>query len=207
MKLNGSESNKGSFQFLVNDNDNEELGKTGTSTPEEQIPATGQGLMAGTIDEPHLALQRDVNHVFREVDQSTEYTLLTMCSIAGMLAFSELLQDREVFAKANMIAHDLSRDFISNTLKTVWDLLNKEMPEETTLAGIRNPNDLKNLIHNLINLRAVNGVPPKLRMRKLHHKFATLHVMFTLVDIHIFPNFVLAHKGGSSMNHIFANHQ
>ena len=167
--------------------------KTGSSTPVEQV--VNEGLQE--IDEPLKALQRDVNHVFREVDQSTEYTLLTMCGIAAILAFAELLDDREMFSKAILCAHELSRDFISNTLKTVWDLLNKELPQKTTLAAIRNPEELKTLLQSLINLRAVNGIPPKLRMRKLHHKFATLHTLFTLVDIHIFPNSTSAHKEGN----------
>ena len=176
-------------------NGSAEKAKSGNSTPIEHLHI--EGLQAKEIDEPLKALQRDVNHVFREVDQSIEYTLLTLCSIAAVLAFAELLGDKEMFTKASLCAHELSRDFISNTLKTVWDLLNREIPQKTTLAAIRNPSDLKGLIQTLISLRAVDGVAPKLRMRKLHYKFSTLHLFFTLIDIHIFPNFAHAHKEGN----------
>ena len=73
----------------------------------------------------------------------------------------------------------------NNTIYNPW-LLNREIPQKTTLAAIRNPNDLKGLIQTLINLRAVDVVAPKLRMRKLHYKFSTLHLFFTRIDIHIF---------------------
>jgi hypothetical protein len=191
-----SGSQEGSFGFLANNGGEkrEEISKTGSSTPVETVPP---GFEGQEIDAPQKALQRDVNHVFREIDQSVEYTLLTLCSIAAILAFAELLGDKEMFAKASLCAHELSRDFISNTLKTVWDLLNKELPQQTTLSAIRNPNELKVLIQTLINLRSVNGIAPKLRMRKLHYKFSTLHTFFSLVDIHLFPNFANVHKEGS----------
>jgi hypothetical protein len=197
-----SGSLNGSFSFLASNptevkKEGEENQRSGTVTPEEeettiQLPADE----AGKTDEPLLALQRDVNHVFREVDESTEYTLLTICSIAAVLAFAEFLGDKETFQKASIWAHELSKDFISNTLKTVWDLLNREIPQKNSLAALRNPTELKSLIQYLLALRSVNGVTPKLRMRKIPQKFATLHIFFTLVDIHIFPNFAPVHKDG-----------
>lgn len=147
-------------------------------------------------DEPIKALQRDVDHVYREVDRCTEYTLVAMSSIAAILSFAELLNDKETFAKASMWAHEMSQDFISNTLKTVWDLLNKEIPQKTSLAALRDPSELKELLVQLSVLRAVDGVAPKLRVRKLYQKFATIQEFFRLVDIHIFPNFAQVHSEG-----------
>ncbi|KAJ3304526.1 pre-mRNA-processing factor 17 [Kappamyces sp. JEL0829] len=192
-------SGRASFSFLGNSVEPEKKDQSGAATPDEEpLPVTETTAIPefDAAEEPLKALQRDVNHVFREVDQSTEYTLLTMCSIAAILAFAELLGDKEMFSKALTWAHDLSKDFISNTLKTVWDLFNREIPHKTTLSALRNPTELKGLLQYLIAQRAVNGVPPKLRMRKLHQKFATLHLFFTLVDIHIFPNFYPVHKEG-----------
>lgn len=194
-------STHGSFAFLANaeevTKDIDDIPKSGEITPadleEVEIPIVDA---VEVSDEPLRALQRDVNHVFREVDESTEYTLLAMCSIAAVLSFSELLGDKETFQKASAWAHDLSKDFISNTLKTVWDLFNKEIPQKTNLATLRNPSELKVLIQHLITLRTTNGSPPKLRMRKLYQKFSTLHMFFTLVDVHIFPNFTPVHKEG-----------
>jgi hypothetical protein len=148
------------------------------------------------LDEPKKSLQRDVNHVFRDVDKSTEYTLVALSSIAAILSFAELLSDTQSFAKASMWAHELSQDFISNTLKTVWDLLQIEIPEVTTLERLRTPSELKILLSHLISLREVNGVIPKFRFRKLYQKFTVIHEFFLLLDIHIFPNFANIHKEG-----------
>ena len=198
-------SNRGSFSFLASAlTETTAPPKSGSATPDEDPTEIIQQVdISTTLNEPVKALQRDVNHVFREVDQSTEYTLLTLCSITAVLSFAELLGDKEMFAKALNWAHDLSKDFISNTLKTVWDLLNKEIPNKTTLAALRNPTDLKGLLQYLIASRSVDGVPPKLRMRKLHQKFATLNMFFTLVDIHIFPNFAPVHKEGISLKFLY----
>lgn len=97
-------------------------------------------------NEEFKAIQRDVNHIFSEIDTSTEFTLITMCSISAMLAFSEILNDQETFEKAYMIfktklrcklAHELSMDFISNTLRNTWALLNIEIPSEVSMATLR----------------------------------------------------------------------
>ncbi|KAL2913300.1 hypothetical protein HK105_207178 [Polyrhizophydium stewartii] len=174
-----------------------------------QPSAQGTSFQAGTmvegsgfslvdnIDDSRRALQRDVNHVFAEVDRCTEYTLVCMSSALVVLTFAEILEDKEVYAKFCKLAHELSMDFVSNTLKTVWDLLNKEIPGEVTLATLRDPYALRDVLKRLLELRAVNSRVPKYRMRKLFYKFATLHDIFRATDIHIFPNFIAAHKEGA----------
>ena len=113
-----------------------------------------------------------------------------------ILSIAELLKDRATFAKYSNYVHDLSMDFVSNTLKSVWDLLNKELPGQVTLADLRNPNALRLKIRKILELRRKDGKIPKFRIRKLHFKFALLHDMLTMMDIFILPNFVAAHKEG-----------
>jgi hypothetical protein len=149
------------------------------------------------IEDPRKAIQRDVNQVFQSVNRCTEYTLVALSSIAAISSFAELLGDMTTFAKASLMAHQLSQDFISNTLKTVWDLLNIELPIEATLAALRNPDELKNLLQMLVALRSENGATSKFGIRKFYHKFAVVHEFLLLWDIHVFPNFANAHSEGN----------
>ena len=166
------------------------------------LDASGRSGIAGggfseTIDETHRALQRDVNHMFAEVDQCLEYTLICMSNILMVLTFAELLGEKELFAKFCNFAHELSMEFVSNTLKASWDLINKEIPGDVTLGDIRDPARLKEVIKKMLDRRSGNEYVPKNRMRKISFKFATLHDMFVATDIHIFPNFIEANKEGT----------
>ncbi|KAJ3272983.1 Pre-mRNA-processing factor 17 [Terramyces sp. JEL0728] len=140
--------------------------------------------------------QSDINIVYAKIDQCTEYALLAMCGIAAILGFAELLGEKDTFMKANLWAHEISQEFVSNTLKSVWDLLHLEIPKSVTLAKLRDPMQLKVLFLEMAQLRQNNGVVPKLPSRKIYQKFSTLHDTFKLVDIHIFPNFAQVHKEG-----------
>ncbi|KAJ2994946.1 hypothetical protein HDV02_001175 [Globomyces sp. JEL0801] len=205
-QLSGLASHHGSFQFLKSPEAklsqiNELVDEPEAISKEDSLGMDGMAKEASHLieavsntDLAFRALQRDVDHVFKEVDQCTEYILVAMCSVSAILGFAELLDDQEMFRKATQWAHEISQGFVSNTLKTVWDLFNREIPHETTLATLRNPTELKGLLLKLIKLREVDGMVPKLKYRKLYHKFATLHDIFTLMDIHIFPNFVFVHK-------------
>ncbi|KAI8897875.1 WD40-repeat-containing domain protein [Globomyces pollinis-pini] len=207
-QLSGLASHHGSFQFLKSPEAklsqiNELVDEPEAISKEDSLGMDGMAKEASHLieavsntDLAFRALQRDVDHVFKEVDQCTEYILVAMCSVSAILGFAELLDDQEMFRKATQWAHEISQGFVSNTLKTVWDLFNREIPHETTLATLRNPTELKGLLLKLIKLREVDGMVPKLKYRKLYHKFATLHDIFTLMDIHIFPNFVFVHKEG-----------
>ena len=113
-----------------------------------------------------------------------------------VISFSELLNDKENYLKYCTFAHELSMDFVSNTLKAMWDLLNKELPGQVTLAELRNPNVLRLKVRKILELRKKDGKIPKFKIRKIHFKFALLHDMFTMMDIFIFPNFVACHKDG-----------
>jgi WD40 repeat protein len=113
-----------------------------------------------------------------------------------ILSIAELLNDKVTYSKYSAFAHELSMDFVSNTLKAVWDLLNKELPGQVTLADLRSPNLLRLKIRKILELRRKDGKIPKFKIRKIHFKFALIHEMFTMMDIFIFPNFVAAHKDG-----------
>ena len=150
---------------------------------------------AENVKNDEKTLYIDINYMYRKLDQTVEYSLLAMCGIAGILAFSELLEDKEVFAKASAWAHELSHDFISNTLRAAWDLLNFEIPQSVTLASLRDPAQFKLLMQEVVLKRANNNLP-KLPIKKLQQKLATLHDIFCFADIHIFPNFAFVHKEG-----------
>jgi WD40 repeat protein len=65
-----------------------------------------------------------------------------------------------------------------------------------TLQELRDPSALKGRIQEIINLREVNGRIPRYKFRRIHKKFILVHELFTATDIHLFPNFVAAHKEG-----------
>jgi hypothetical protein len=191
-------SRKGSFQFLAKSNSEPKVAIERENSEKSDVAEVAVPPVDGPpTDEPIKALRRDIDHVFREIDHCCEYTLVAMSSIAAVLSFAELLGDKEAFTKSNLIAHEISQGFVSNTMKTIWDLLNRELPFQTTLAVLRDPIEFKALMQQMIALRAVDGVIPKLKIRKLHHKIATIHELFVLVDIHLFPNFANVHKEGS----------
>jgi hypothetical protein len=192
-------SRKGSFQFLAKSSSEPKVALERENSEKSDVAEVPLSSAENPpTDEPIKALRRDIDHVFREVDQCCEYTLVAMSSIAAVLSFAELLGDKEAFTKSNLIAHEISQGFVSNTMKTIWDLLNRELPFQTTLAILRDPTEFKTLMQQMIALRAVDGVIPKLKIRKLHHKIATIHELFVLVDIHLFPNFANVHKEGIS---------
>ncbi|KAI8904358.1 WD40-repeat-containing domain protein [Gorgonomyces haynaldii] len=170
-------AHRGSFSFLA------------PSTNDFKPPESGS--------EIKRAIQRDINHIFAELDSCTEYTLVTLTSLALITAFAELLNDKPAFARATALAHELSMDFVSNTLKTTWKLLNIEMQSDITFAQFRDTKKLGKILEKMMEMRAINGVAPKLRMRKIHFKFATAHDVFRIFDINVLPNFIPAHTEGA----------
>jgi hypothetical protein len=147
-------------------------------------------------EETKRALQRDTNHVYDEVEKSAEYTLVTLSGIAAIITFSQLLNDKETFVKASMWAHEISQSFVSNSLKTVWDLLKKEIPQNVSLEAVRNPKELNNLMIILSNARNLDPDSPKFKNKRIPQKFACIDRFFNFMDIHIFPNFAQVHTAG-----------
>jgi WD40 repeat protein len=131
-----------------------------------------------------------------EIDKSTDYTIIAVSNLMVILSIAELLNDKVTYSKYCSFAHDLSMDFVSNTLKALWDLLTKELPGQVTLADLRSPNSLRLKIRKILELRRKDGKISKYKIRKIHFKLALLHDMFTMMDIFIFPNFVAAHRDG-----------
>ncbi|KAJ3031048.1 hypothetical protein HK097_005513, partial [Rhizophlyctis rosea] len=139
-------------------------------------------------------IQRDINYIYSEVDRTTDFTLVCLSTIIVVLSFSQLLDRKETFTKYLQNAHELSMDFVSNTLKTVWDLLNRELPTTIELRDVRDPFRLRDRLADITRLRQYpSGRLPRLKSRKLYRKFALLHDLFTSVDVHLFPNFIAAH--------------
>ncbi|KAJ3091090.1 hypothetical protein HK102_001722 [Quaeritorhiza haematococci] len=174
--------------------------------------------------EARQALQRDINHVYIEIDRTTDYSLLCGVMLLTVLGFSELLGKKEIFKKYLGYMHEISQGFVSSTMKATWDLLRKELdPDQVQLADLRDPNALRMKIRQilLLRLKPANGpdtenVPstnenaannqnsaaapsrlPRYRIRKLYQKFQLLHTVFTAGDIHVLPRFVYAHAEGT----------
>ena len=121
-----------------------------------------------------------------------------------MMAFAELLNDKVVFAKGCKLSHELAADFISNSLKTTWILLNKEIPQEVNMASLRDIEKLGIAFKKLRDLRSSSDVnDTKTVLKKLHFKFALLHDMLRIVDVFLFPNFVPCHTDGVPFFHDF----
>ncbi|KAJ3023996.1 hypothetical protein HKX48_008610 [Thoreauomyces humboldtii] len=162
-------------------------------------PSVRQGVLYEALGEEDLkrGIQSDINHIYVQLDRSTDYTLVCLSTAFCALTFSQVLGNQETFLKYSVQAQELSMDFVSNTLKAVWDLLNRELPTEVSLQDLRHPELLKVQLERVIELRRVpGGKLPRYRWRKLYRKFALLHELFTSVDAHLFPNFLVAHKEG-----------
>ncbi|KAI8920126.1 WD40-repeat-containing domain protein [Powellomyces hirtus] len=173
--------------------------KIGAAADEGAAPSVRQGVLyeAPGEDDLRRGIQSDINHIYVQIDRSTDYTLVCLSTAFCVLTFSQVLGNQEIFLKYSVQAQELSMDFVSNTLKAVWDLLNKELSTEVTLQDLRHPELLKIQLEKVIALRkSKNGKVPRYRWRKLYRKFALLHELFTSVDAHLFPNFLVAHKEG-----------
>ncbi|KAI8587990.1 WD40-repeat-containing domain protein [Geranomyces variabilis] len=162
-------------------------------------PAVRQGVLYEAPGEEDLrrGIQSDINHIYVQLDRSTDYTLVCLSTAFCVLTFSQVLGNQELFLKYSVQAQELSMDFVSNTLKAVWDLLNKELGVDVALQDLRHPELLKIQLEKVIELRkTAAGKLPRYRWRKLYRKFQLLHELFTSVDAHLFPNFLVAHKEG-----------
>jgi hypothetical protein len=80
-------------------------------------------------EEANTLLRNDVNNVLNDIDKATDYTLLCMVNLCVILSFSEILKQKDVYTKNIMNGHKISADFISSTLKSVYDVLGKQLPE------------------------------------------------------------------------------
>lgn len=149
------------------------------------------------------SLQKDINHIYAEIYKSFDFTMACISTTMLIMSFSEMLGDKETYKKCISQAHDLSDGFVSNTLKTIWDLLNKEL-QCVTLQDLRDPERFKNKINEVIALREVDGKTPQFKFRRLNKKFVLVHELFTAFDIFLFPNFVAAHRENTKACHFSA---
>lgn len=64
-----------------------------------------------------LELQQDLDIVFTKVDLCTDYTLIHIVCISIILALTQLKDDKVQYNNACQLGHEISMDFVSNTLK------------------------------------------------------------------------------------------
>ncbi|KAJ3103121.1 hypothetical protein HK100_004260 [Physocladia obscura] len=168
-------------------------------------------LQDGPLDsDMKLSKIKDINLCYTVVNKSLDYLLVCISNVLLVMSFAELLDMANVFQKFNTLAHELSNEFVSNSLKTIWDLMNRELQNNVTLQELRDPRgQLRVRMKQIIEL----GVPkqsitlssppktppprnPRHRFKTIHRKLELLHDLFTCFDIHLFPNFVAAHLDG-----------
>lgn len=158
-------------------------------------------------DEANTLLRNDVNTVLNDIDKATDYTLLCMVNLCVILTFSEILKQKDVYTKNIMNAHKISADFISSTLKSVYDVLGKQLPASDAIQyiDIRDLTQLRTRFKDLTkiwsaqmaaDINAADHPKKTYKFLKISRKFEFLHALFAGMDIHIFPRFVDAHKGG-----------
>jgi hypothetical protein len=71
-------------------------------------PAVGAFHHVMEFEDTKKALQRDVNHVFAELDRALDYTLVCISNVLLVLSFAEILKDTPYFTKYMNYAHELS---------------------------------------------------------------------------------------------------
>ncbi|ORY40745.1 WD40 repeat-like protein [Rhizoclosmatium globosum] len=143
-----------------------------------------------------LGMQRDVLLCYAAVNRSLDYLLVCASNVILCLALAEVLNLKDVHSKFMTISHDLSSEFVSNSLKTVWDLLNRELPS-ITLHDLRDPPSLRASMKQIIEIGRTSPTKnPRGKLKALARKMELVHDLFTACDIFLFPNFVAAHKEG-----------
>lgn len=148
-------------------------------------------------EESRLEMQTRINRIYVKIDRATNQTISAILNCLIIMALSELLNLENNFERYHMQANEIAMDFVSTELKTIWDLIRKEIPHsEMELSHLRNPTTMGRFIQRVIDLRAVGGVSPRFKIRKLHKKITLIHELLTSIDINILPNFVVAHKEG-----------
>ncbi|KAI8831578.1 WD40-repeat-containing domain protein [Chytridium lagenaria] len=172
-------------QPVITDPASQDLHRQASNSPWLNLPTVFSARVEDA-DEALRLTQRDINHIYSQSDRSVDFTLVCISNILLILGVSELLDDKPNFEKFYAYAHDISAEFVSNTLKTVWDLLNRELPNKMNLENLRNPDLLKQRFKDA----------PRNKIKKLYRKFILIHELLRALDIHIFPNFVAAHKEG-----------
>jgi WD40 repeat protein len=141
------------------------------------------------------AVQRDIDFCYEEVDRSIDFEL--MCATSGLivLALSEALDEFVMYDKQSLLVHELSSDIISNTLITVWDLLQRELPKDTvTLTNIRDMRLMREMMTRVIEQRV--DKTRLSRAARIPIKLGVLHRILSSMDIFLFPKQVEAHKEG-----------
>ncbi|KAJ3344240.1 kinetochore-associated Ndc80 complex subunit nuf2 [Gonapodya sp. JEL0774] len=174
----------------------------GGTSPANTMAAVLRAVMKDDSNQALRNLQSDLEVVYADLDRSVDYTLICVGNILVVLAIAELLRDEVTFRNYVSHAVEISGAFVSNTLKTVWDLLRKEVPRESlTLADLREPLLLRSVVRRVAELRtpppSAEAPYPKLAkipIRKIHRKVQLLHSLLVSVDVQLLPRFVLAHK-------------
>lgn len=98
--------------------------------------------------------KRDINFVLHLVDRSTDYTIICLINTMVVLAFAEILGLKDIYEKINSHVHEFAADFISGTLKAVWDALRKEFSNGVDLNEIRDLNAFKTRLGEMMDCRA-----------------------------------------------------
>ncbi|KAI9144191.1 WD40-repeat-containing domain protein [Paraphysoderma sedebokerense] len=148
---------------------------------------------------PVNIVKDDIDIVYSEIDQSLDYTLVSLCNSILVLALTEVIGDSTLYSKRALNVHETSNEFISNVLVALWDLVCREITDESfSFTQIRSPAGMRKLFQQILQTRNYKlGHKSYNKILKLHHKFALLHDLFAGIDIFLFPKFIDAHRDGT----------
>jgi len=146
--------------------------------------------------------EEDIDFMLIEIDHSMDYILMCISNILVVLSFATILDKKEILQKYIIQANEIAKDFITNTLKNLWDILHLEIPMyRLNLVGLRDMTKLSEYLKEIIHHHNTGAVEKKraqstFKVQKIHHKFQLFHYICTCLDIQILPVFMDAHPGG-----------
>ena len=115
------------------------------------------------------------------------------------------MEHKDIYTKHLLQIHQVVADFISNTLKAVYDLLKKQLVNDVEFNDVRDLSSLRIRMKEMIHLweNQISDEPfaqeqgsKAYKFTKITRKFEFLHDLLSGLDIYIFPRFVQAHKEG-----------
>ena len=149
--------------------------------------------------------QAQITSIYNSLDHVVNYTLLCVSNCLMVLSFTELLREKDEFARFLSYSNEIATEFVSNPLRAFVEILNSELnaqpqkldaesstvTDKVTLDDVRDPLNFKDI---LAQVNRLNGQKAKNRVKRLHQKLYLLHFLFSGVDVFVFPKSLKTHK-------------
>jgi hypothetical protein len=136
----------------------------------------------------------DIDAIFFDLSCSLDLLLACAVSCIVVITFAELINDRQLYTRYVSNTHDLSTMFVSTTLRTIWDLLKRALPD--CVLG-KDLGALREELQKLLKTRTYKpGDKHFIALSKLPSKVAVFDCMLNGIDVFLFPTSVNAHREG-----------